>query len=230
MSVDAAPSDGRGTDLLEGFGESYGLHRVRVHAAARRMCGPVDAEDVAQEVFLRLWEHPGIFDAGRGSLPVYLQMQARARAVDKLRSETARRGRELGAVRGGRGSVDAVEESALARCIQDRVRDALARIPEGARDAIWLAYFAGYSYREVGRRLGVPEGTIKSRIRSGLAQLRALLPDLEPGPEPGRLGDDQRRGGVGGRQQTDTGQQGDAFGDEHDERDLGAQEMHAGRG
>jgi RNA polymerase sigma-70 factor (ECF subfamily) len=133
------------------------------------------AEDVVQEVFLRLWNDPEKFDPGRGSLRAYLLAQTHGRSVDLVRAESARRTREQREAR-RRPEVDydlerEIEQLSLA----EHVRAALADLAEPERDAIELAYFGGHSYREVAVLLGEPEGTVKSRIRAGLARLRDSL-------------------------------------------------------
>jgi RNA polymerase sigma-70 factor (ECF subfamily) len=133
------------------------------------------AEDVVQEVFLRLWNDPEKFDPGRGSLRAYLLAQTHGRSVDLVRAESARRTREQREAR-RRPEVDydlerEIEQLSLA----EHVRAALAELAEPERDAIELAYFGGHSYREVAVLLGEPEGTVKSRIRAGLARLRDSL-------------------------------------------------------
>jgi RNA polymerase sigma-70 factor (ECF subfamily) len=139
------------------------------------------ADDVSAEVFVSLWEHPERFDPDRGSLSGYLRMRARSASIDLLRQEGARRRREE--VHCERNPVEAIEEDGLAGLIAEQIRHALARLPERERGAITLAYLEGLTYREVARRLGEPEGTTKSRIRSGLRQLRSSLSKLADLPE-----------------------------------------------
>jgi RNA polymerase sigma-70 factor (ECF subfamily) len=156
--------------------EAYRRHGGAVHAVARRVLGsPELAEDVTQEVFIKLWEQPERFDAGRGSLRGYLLSVAHSRAVDAVRSQNARHAREqrdAGAV--AAGGYD-IEHHAWDLHVGDRVRKAVGCLPDDERKAIELAYFGGHTYREVARLLGQPEGTVKSRIRSGLGRLRGAL-------------------------------------------------------
>jgi RNA polymerase sigma-70 factor (ECF subfamily) len=99
---------------------------------------------------------------------------AHGRAVDVARSEGARRRREEREARLTRRdfTIASTEHDTI---VTDHLRDALARLRDTERDAIVMAYFSGYSYREVASRLGVPEGTVKNRIRTGLARLREQL-------------------------------------------------------
>jgi RNA polymerase sigma-70 factor, ECF subfamily len=151
-------------------------HRTPVVAFARRLTGDAHrAEEVAQEVFVRLWERAERFDADRGTLRAFLLALTHGRALDVVRSDTARRRREeRDAARGDtteRGADAKVEASSVA----DAVRAALGSLPEEERRAVELAYFGGHSYRTVARLLDQPEGTVKGRIRAGLARLRAAL-------------------------------------------------------
>ena len=160
----------------DALGEAYRRHAGASFGLAQRILGsrPL-AEEVVQEVFLRLWNEPEKFDPARGTLRAFLLAQTHGRSVDLVRAESARRAREE---RDARRTADAgydlereVEDLALA----EHVRDALGELNDGERAAIELAYFGGHSYREVATLLGEPEGTIKSRIRIGLRRLRDTL-------------------------------------------------------
>jgi RNA polymerase sigma-70 factor (ECF subfamily) len=158
--------------------ELYSRHGGPCFALARRVTSdPALAEEVVQEVFLALWRQPDRFDPDRGSMRSYLFAQAHGRSVDLVRAESARRVREeRDALR--RPTADADLERAVAGLGEaEAIRRALARLSEGEREAIELAYFGGHTYREVATLLEVPEGTVKSRIRSGLLRLRAALID-----------------------------------------------------
>ena len=133
------------------------------------------AQDVTQDVFLRLWNRPERFDADRGSLSSFLQLDAHGRSVDLIRSEEARSKREIANERQTSNHQDGPEEEAMKMITSERVRDALAAIKETERAPIAMAFYLGYSYRKVATVLGVPEGTVKSRIRSGMAKLRDTL-------------------------------------------------------
>jgi RNA polymerase sigma-70 factor (ECF subfamily) len=157
--------------------EIYRRHGAAVWGLARRVTNdPHEAEEVSQMVFLNLWRSPERFDPGRGALRSWLLAQAHGRAVDLVRSEAARRRRqnreaELAAVPPSADVEAAVHAAALA----DDVRRAVDALPAAEREAVMLAYFGGRSYRETARLLGQPEGTVKSRIRSGLVTLRRTL-------------------------------------------------------
>jgi RNA polymerase sigma-70 factor (ECF subfamily) len=165
----------------EALAEAYRRHAGAVYGLARRLLtDDALAEEIVQEVFLRLWNRPERFDPGRGALRSYLLAQCHGRAVDLLRSEQARRRREdRDARRAAEGGYD-VELQVWDLAVAERMRDALATLPDVERTAIELAYYGGHSYREVAELVQAPEGTIKSRIRSGLRRLRPALVDVAP--------------------------------------------------
>jgi len=133
------------------------------------------AQDVTQEVFVRLWKRPERYDPSRGALSSFLQLDAHGRSVDLIRSEEARAKREVANERLSSRHQDGPEEEAMKRITSDRVRRALDELKETERGPIAMAFYLGYSYRKVAHVLGVPEGTVKSRIRSGMAKLRETL-------------------------------------------------------
>jgi RNA polymerase sigma-70 factor (ECF subfamily) len=156
--------------------EHYRQHADAVYVAARRVLhNTTEAEDVTQDVFLRLWKQPERFDPNRGTLRAFLLAQAHARSVDAIRTLNARRRREAGeAYRIADGEHDILHEFwALVRA--DHLSRALGELPDEERQAIELAYFDGRTYVEVAELLDQPEGTIKSRIRNGMRRMRVLL-------------------------------------------------------
>ncbi|MBV8979665.1 MAG: sigma-70 family RNA polymerase sigma factor [Acidimicrobiia bacterium] len=162
----------------EALAEAYRRYAGAVYALARRLL--VDqalAEEVVQEVFLRLWTRPDRYDAERGSLRSYLLAQSHGRAVDMLRSETSRKRREEREAREtAEGGYD-IEREVLDLAIGEHVKEVLDKLPTDERQAIELAYFGGLTYRQVATRLDQPEGTVKSRIRNGLKRMRTDLVD-----------------------------------------------------
>jgi RNA polymerase sigma-70 factor (ECF subfamily) len=157
----------------DALAEAYRRHAGAVFGLARRLLtDSAMAEEIVQEVFLRLWNSPDKFDPGRGSLRSYLLAQCHGRSVDMLRSETSRRRREENDLRRTAESGYDLEREVWDLALADHVREALDRLPEVERQAIRLAYLGGHTYREVAVMLDEPEGTVKSRIRSGLKRLR----------------------------------------------------------
>lgn len=188
MALDATPvSDLTDAGLVvalsryhqEALAEAYRRHAGAVYGLARRLLGDdALAEEIVQEVFLRLWNRPEQFDPGRGALRSFLLAQCHGRSVDLLRSEQSRRRRED---RDSRVTAERgydLEREVWDLAVAERMRDALSLLPAGERSAIELAYYGGHSYREVAALLDEPEGTIKSRIRSGLRRLRSALVDV----------------------------------------------------
>lgn len=133
------------------------------------------AEDVVQDTFVALWNEPGRYDSTRGSLAAFLTTVAHRRAIDVVRSEVARSNREQ---RPPEPPPADVEEEVWTRELSRTVRQGIETLPEGEREAISLAYLSGLSYATVAERLGLPEGTVKSRIRSGMRRLARSLDDL----------------------------------------------------
>jgi len=156
--------------------ELYGRHAGPCLGLARRVLNDRSlGEEVVQEVFVRMWRDPGRFDPARGSMRSFLLAQVHGRAVDLLRAESARRGREeREALRSPSVDID-LEREVMQLTEAEAVRRALATLSDGEREAIELAYFGGHTYREVAVILEAPEGTVKSRIRAGLLRLRAAL-------------------------------------------------------
>jgi RNA polymerase sigma-70 factor, ECF subfamily len=156
--------------------ETYRRHGGAVRALAQRVVGSdFLADEVTQDVFLRLWREPEQFDATRSGLRTYLVAIAHHRAVDLVRSEAARAAREQRSAPAPDASEYDVEHLAWDLAMAEQVRVALDGLPDGERDAIQLAYFEGRTYREVASLLGEPEGTVKSRIRAGLQRMRRTL-------------------------------------------------------
>jgi RNA polymerase sigma-70 factor (ECF subfamily) len=151
-------------------------HRGPVVAFARRLVGDsARAEEVSQEVFLRLWERSSRFDVQRGSLRAFLLAITHGRALDVVRSDAARQSREQRDAERAIAPRVGVEAEVIAQTVAGAVHLALSQLPDTERRAVELAYLGGHSYRTVARMLDEPEGTVKSRIRSGLAKLRVLL-------------------------------------------------------
>ena len=151
-------------------------HREPVVAFARRLVGDrARAEEIGQEVFVRLWERSDRFDPSRGALRAFLLALTHGRALDVLRSDHARKRREEREAVDHADHTHGADAPVVARTIADAVRRALGELPDAERRAVELAYLGGHSYRAVASMLGEPEGTVKSRIRHGLVRLRSAL-------------------------------------------------------
>jgi RNA polymerase sigma-70 factor (ECF subfamily) len=164
----------RGPNALE---ELYKRHSVAVFGVARRVTGVQEhAEEVLQEVFLRLWRNPERFDPSRGALRSFLLMDANARAIELVRRDAARRGREEKTIRLVEPSTgDDIGGEMWDLVVANHLREALDALSPMEREAIELAYYGGHTYREVATILNEPEGTVKSRIRTGLKRMRDRL-------------------------------------------------------
>ena len=155
-------------DLYDGYSRF-------VFGLALRVIGDrAAAEDITQDVFVGLWTQPDRFDPDRGSLRAFLATLAHRRSVDLIRGEESRRRRE------SRTSAEptfasAIDDVALQSVTAGTVRDAVASLPINQRQALELAYFDGCTYRQVAERLGIPEGTAKSRLRVALHAMADLL-------------------------------------------------------
>ena len=127
-----------------------------------------------QEVLLEVWRTAARFDPSLGSATAWITTLAHRRAVDRVRSEQRAAAREL---RAATASIDydEVSEVALTTLEQERVRRCLGSLTDLQRESVTLAYYGGYSYREVAQLLGVAVGTVKTRMRDGLIRLRDCL-------------------------------------------------------
>jgi RNA polymerase sigma-70 factor, ECF subfamily len=162
----------------------YRRHAGPVFGLAKRLLSDaVLAEEVTQEVFVRLWQRPERFDPGRGTLRTFLLTMAHGRAVDLLRAERSRRSREERSLALAEAGYD-IEQEVLDLATAERVRQVVIALPAEERKAIELAYFGGHSYREVATLQNQPEGTVKSRIRSGLHRMERALGASVGGVEP----------------------------------------------
>ncbi len=172
---------------LRAFELLYDRYARPVFSLAFRMLGdPGEAEELLQETFVRLWQQAGRYDARRGSFGSWLMSIAHNLAVDALRQRSRRPQRAdfvdlatlpLQDIDERATALEAAEVSEL----RDRVRRALAQLPEPQRQAIELAYFAGLTHSEIAAVLGEPIGTIKTRLRLAMQKLQVLLRDHSTG-------------------------------------------------
>jgi RNA polymerase sigma-70 factor (ECF subfamily) len=127
-----------------------------------------------QEVLLEVWRTATRFDPAAGSAAAWIATLAHRRAVDRVRSEQRAAQREARAATAAI-AYDEVADSVEASLERERVRRCMAGLTELQRESVALAYYGGYSYREVAQLLGVAVGTVKTRMRDGLIRLRDCL-------------------------------------------------------
>ena len=158
----------------------YERYSPMVYGLARRVtASTAHAEEITQEVFVYLWQNPDRFDPERGTLRAFLGALAHRRSVDEIRRNSRRTARE-DRVGNDPASLESLEigDDFERSQTADRVRAAVSSLPEQQRQAVLLAYFGGCTFRQVAERLGIPEGTAKSRLRLGLGKLAVLLEGL----------------------------------------------------
>ena len=165
--------------------ELYDRHSRLVFSVIRRILrNQSEAEDVLQEMFVRVWSRAETYDGSLGSPATWLTRIARNRAVDRLRAQRTRAdvdGRvpdtdDAGEIRMAIAAVsDRPDVRIEAAAATAALRDAVARLPEAQRVLIEAAYFDGYTHQELATKLGLPLGTVKTRIRAGLTSLRVQL-------------------------------------------------------
>ena len=159
------------SDLYGRFGGPlYSLAYQVVHDATA-------AEDVVQEVFMAVWRDAGRFDPAKGSPAGWLFALTRHKAIDLLRRETTARSRSVDVDLTLEPASEDVEQEAWLGIRRDRTLESLGALSDLQREAVELAFFGGLTHVEVAERLGIPLGTAKTRIRSGLLRLRDLLGD-----------------------------------------------------
>jgi RNA polymerase sigma-70 factor, ECF subfamily len=152
--------------------ELYDLYSSLVYSVALRVLRDTGAaEDILQEVFMQLWRAPSAFDSSRGSLPAWLSVIARNRAIDSLRR---RRPEEDWSDVIVSVEPDLTGDAERNRSIE-KVRDTLSGMPAAQRSALEMAFFDGLTHREIASKIGDPLGTVKTRIRTGLLALRRAL-------------------------------------------------------
>ena len=157
-------------ELYDRFGRvAYGL-------SVRILRDQALAQDAVQDAFMTVWRSAGRFVPERAKARTWILTLVHRRAVDVVRREDSRRGEPLEAAPAESGGPSA-EDAAWQRLERERVQEALRKLPDQQREALELAYYGGFTQSELAERLGVPLGTIKSRMFSGLARLRELLAD-----------------------------------------------------
>ena len=151
--------------------------RVAYGLALRVLRDERHAEDAVQEAFLQVWRSAATFRAERAKASTWILTLVHRRAVDLVRREERRQADPLTDDSAAGIAPDDTDEAAWLRFERERVQAALKQLPDMQREALELAYYGGFSQSELADRLGVPLGTIKSRMFAGLARLRELLDD-----------------------------------------------------
>jgi RNA polymerase sigma factor (sigma-70 family) len=163
---------------VEALTELYDRYGALAYSVAVRILGdPGRAEDVVQEAFLKVWNGIDRFDRSRGELRSWLLTSVRNRSIDHLRGRSGHERQEVelaGDVASARPSQDPWQ--AMAAALQgDAVREALTTLPPEQRQVVELAYFGGYSGREIGEMIRVPMSTVKGRMRLALEKMHSYL-------------------------------------------------------
>ena len=180
---------GAGDDILErllrqvarGDEQAFADLYQRVAAAvfglvSKVVRNPAQSEEVTQEVFVELWRTAPRFDPARGTARSWIMTWAHRRAVDRVRSaESAARRDDLAGRRDQGRPYDEVVEQVESSLEREHVRRSLKALTALQREAVVLAYYGGHTHREIAELLGVPQGTVKTRLRDGLIRLRDHL-------------------------------------------------------
>jgi RNA polymerase sigma-70 factor (ECF subfamily) len=154
--------------------DAYGIHVYSV--ALRMLRDPQQAEDVVFDCFLELWQHAGEFDPERGSVRAHLIASARLLALDRLKGRTRSGSRSQALMsQDDQGAAPDPWDGAATADVRKAVREGLARLPSEQREALELACFSGYSYREIADATHAPVTSVKSAMRLALEKLHSFL-------------------------------------------------------
>jgi RNA polymerase sigma-70 factor, ECF subfamily len=164
---------------IEAFRELYKSYGPRVKAyMMRRGADPDTAEELAQETLLTVWRKASLYAGDKGSATTWIFTIARNLRIDRLRREFA--WQELPEGHDEIASGDMLpDEAASEKERQERIHEALSELPNDQREAVILAYVDGLSHSAIAERLGLPLGTVKSRIRLAYQKIRDSVGDLQ---------------------------------------------------
>jgi RNA polymerase sigma-70 factor (ECF subfamily) len=193
VTVTRAQSAAEDADLVARVGTGdqtalaalYDRYSRPCYSLARRILGDEAlAEDVVQEVFLAVWRDPSRFDPSRGAFATWLLSATHHKAVDSVRREENHRKRRASTdvLESTVSDAPAVDEEAWLSVRRDRVRTVLATLPVAQREALGLAYFGGYTQREIAGLTGIPLGTVKTRMLAGMRRMRDELAAIDDTP------------------------------------------------
>ena len=156
------------------FAEVYDRISSRVMGLVTRLLRDrAQSEEVTQEVFLEIWQQAGKFDANKGSGMAWVLTMAHRRAIDRIRASQKSHERDLKiGIRDMERDFDGVSESVEIRIENERVKRSMSRLTALQREAVILAYYGGYSHSEMAEVIGIPLGTVKTRLRDGMIRLR----------------------------------------------------------
>ncbi|WP_308465122.1 ECF RNA polymerase sigma factor SigK [Rathayibacter soli] len=159
------------------FGELYDRLAARVLGTIRRLLiDPAQSEEVAQEVFLEVWQSAARFEPNKGGAATWVLTMATRRAIDRIRSAQASRDRDTRiGIRDFHAVSDEVAQTVEIRIERERVGAAMEQLTDTQRQAISLAYDGEYTHSEIAQLLGIPIGTVKTRLRDGMIRLRNEL-------------------------------------------------------
>ena len=159
------------------FSDLYDRIAPRVLGLVRRvLIDHAQSEEVTQEVFLEIWQSASRFEPNKGKAMTWILTMARRRAIDRIRSSQAGRDRDTRVgLRDYEPEYDEVAESVEIRVEAEKVDSAMRELSDVQRQVISLAYFGGNSHSEIAQTLGVPIGTVKTRMRDGMIRLRNLM-------------------------------------------------------
>ena len=160
----------------DALAEAFRRHSGSVFAVANQVLHDEGtAREITHDAFVHLWHRPESFDPDRGSLRSFLLNFSHSRAIDRLRANRRRQRREEQDAMTTASSEYDLEQEVMRLSMASTLRDAVGELPANERQAIELAYFGGYTYREVAGLLNVALGTIKTRIRDGLIRMRDCM-------------------------------------------------------